>query len=475
MTDQLAVAGFLFAIVGPWAMGAVWLHWWLARSGRYNIYVLLGQGYVLGMLGVGALLHLWQRYLGFELEFWPIAAVIAGLTLLGLVAHWLRPATAPLQLHWEAIPRWHLALIGLLMVFLVWRYVTLLQVLLLQPTLSPEALAGWSLRASVWFYEGALVPIVSVSEWLTQASPIGHPLPEAVAAAPEAVSLIQLWVMLSIGSADHSFVFLPWICLPIAIGFAVFGHLRLARVKTLHAGIATYAVLSLPALNLHTAMEGFADVWLVAVFTLAVCASYQWRKTRHWTYGLLALGLAFGCALVQHSGVIFGYVIVVGLVLGAFQTRGLAKSVLVLVALSLALAPSLWFIWAGFPAQQLLPGISLLDLPATWVSSAPHAQSTFSFHFFSQFILRDGQWHLVWYTAVLIALLGVLRGYGGRLLQSEWVVLLASGTWAVVHAYAVSAHVGYPADDLLTKGMLVVAPTIVFCLGLFGTGLARRE
>lgn len=475
MSDQLAVAGLLFAIVGPWAMGAVWLHWWLAWSGKYNIYVILGYGYVLGMLGVGLLLRMWQTFFGFELHYWSLAGLVTALMLLGLALHWVRPPKAPLQLHWQAVPRWHLALIALLMSLLVWRYIGLLEVLLLQPAFSPAAEMGQALRAIVWFHNEALVPLNSAAQWWSQSSPVSHPVPLAATTAPEAVSLIHLWGMLSIGSSDHSFVYLPWICLPVALGFGVFGHLRLAQLRTLHAAIATYGLLGLPVLNHYSAMAGYSAVWLAAVFTLAVCASHLWRETRHWSYGLLALLLAFACALVQHSGIIFGYIVVVGMVLGAFHARGITQVALAAIALMLALTPVVWILWSGLPTGQVLPGIAIADLPVRWRAEGLGAASGVSGHAVLEYLARDRHWHLLWYAALLIALVGIVRGQGWRLLQAEWVVLIAAMIWAVVHGYGVAVHTGYPLIGQITPSLLVVAPSLVFCLGLFGAGLSRRE
>lgn len=447
MNDELAVAGVLFAIVGPWGLGAVWLHWCLAFSGRYNIYVVLGHGYLLGMLCVALLLRGWHCALGLELEFWPLAGIVFGLTLLGVLAHRLRPAKALLQQHWEAIPRWHLALIALLMGFIVIRHFALLQMLLLQPVFSAEVLSGAAVRAIVWFHAGSLMPFVDTSAWLLQEVAAAHPLPSSAVAAPEAVSLIHLWGMLGIGAADNSFVYLPWVAVPVAMGFAIFGHLRLARVKTLHAAIVTYALLSLPALNQHTALAGYADVWLAAVFTLGVCAAYQWRITRHWSYLVLALVLASACVWQKSVGVVMAYLLLIGVAVGALRARRALLLLACGVALVLSCVPAMRLVIAGAPTD-----LSFM-------------QALFS-------MLQDRQWHFLWLTAFLVVVVAVLRGQSGRILTAEWVMVAGGGAWALAHAGANAASAGFLDATILNAGLLVIAPSLLFCLGLLGAGLS---
>lgn len=470
MNDELAVAGLLFAVVGPWALGAVWLHWWLALSGRYNIYILLGHGYLLGMLAVAVTLRVWHAFAGTQLQFWPLAAVLVGLTILGVLVHWLRPPGTPLQVHWEPIPRWHLALIALLMSFIFFRHATLLQILLLQPVFSPDVLSGPALRATLWFHEGALLAFAAPAQWLSQSGAALHPLPVDAALAPQAIALIHLWGMLSIGSADHSFVFLPWIALPVALGLGVFGHLRLARVKTLHAAIATYAMLSLPAFNQHTAMAGYADVWLAVCFTLGACSAYQWRHTRHWAYGLLAVVLAVACAWVKHAGLVFGYLILVAVVLGAFRLNGIQRPVLWCCALLLACVPALWVLFADSPVGQLIPGVRFLDWPAGSEGIGVATSHDLSLSVLLERLFHAGQWHFLWFAALLVVGVGVLRGQGRRVLEAEWVLVLGGLAWGLAQVWVIATHSGALGEANLTASMLVIVPPLIFCLGLLGQG-----
>lgn len=459
VSDELAVAGLLFAIVGPWACGAVWLHWWLAWSGRLNVYVLLGHGYLLGMLLVGVVIRLWDTYSGLPLQFWPMAGIIVVLTTLGIALHWLRQANVPLQRHWEPLPRWHLAVIALVMIAIVVRHATLLQMLLLQPDFSVEAWSKWSMRPLGWFYSGALDASVAVSPAAAELSVNEH-----FAGAADTVPLIQLWGMLSIGAADHAFVFLPWMAVPVALGFAVFGHLRLAGAKTLQAAIACYALLSLPVLNEHTALAGYADIWLAAVFTLGICAVHQWRITRHWAYGSLALVLAFGCAMVKNAGVMLGYILLVALVVGAFRAAGWVRLVLLAVALVMIVVPVVTLAMAATGAIDPFTR-SLFDTPAVWFADSAPALARDLF----AALLHDRHWYLLWYAALMIVGVGVLRGRWRRLFQAQWLAVLGGFLWMIVHWKVVGNGSAAAGADAINAALLVAAPGMVFCLGLFGT------
>ena len=103
---------------------------------------------------------------------------------------------------------------------------------------------------------------------------------------------------------DHSFLFLPWILAVINLGLALYGHIRLNGSSVLTATLACYLLLSMPYLNVHTALAGYADIWLAAAFSLAIFALGEWHLNRSWSYGMLVLLMAFFCSQIKAPGLV---------------------------------------------------------------------------------------------------------------------------------------------------------------------------
>jgi hypothetical protein len=98
---------------------------------------------------------------------------------------------------------------------------------------------------------------------------------------------------------------LPWLGIAVALGLGFYGQARLWGVSPLVALIFVWLLLSLPMLNTHVALAGYADLWLAATFGLAVCAFLQWARTRDRWQGLLTLLLALACPWIKHEGLVW--------------------------------------------------------------------------------------------------------------------------------------------------------------------------
>lgn len=455
MNAESAVAGLLCSLLLPWFCGGLWAYWWLGRSGRYNLYSLAGQGFVLGIaLVIGLICG--ADALGMQLQFWPLASVLAGLSVLALVVQRLFPNPVLPQAHWEPIPRWHMVAVGLLMAAIVWRHVSLLEVLMLRPVFTPEAWSDGVLPAFVWFAQGSLTPFVEDREWLLAA---GEVYANNSAPAPRATSLVQLWSLLGTGGFDNSFIFLPWLLVPTALGLALFGHLRLAGVPTILACIASYSLLSLPVVNEYTVLHGYWEIWLTLSFSLGVFALHQWRLTGHWSWASWCLFLAALCPAFASSGVVFAALLCLGLCWAwAFRRLPLAP-----VALR-------WGVQMVLVAALVVPALWLFSHPHSIFMGSPLSVEALSIEqlgtaLYDGIFLQSG-WHLLWF--VLLGLLFLRRIPRGLLQwpEARWMVTLAALVWGLVQFRFTAAGSGDFAN--LSAALLPAVPPLVFCLFLSG-------
>lgn len=461
MQDTLSVTGLLIAHVLPWACGAVWVRWLLARTGRCNLPIVLGQGFFIGIFITTLVVRLWDAA-GITLNFPALASVVAALTLLGVLLQLKRPATAtgvvnpppaatmPLQF----------VLVGILIGLIAWRYSTLSQELLLRPLYAWDAWMNWAPKAIVWFHQGTLVDYVSPEAWLT-ADADDYTLGNRQAwNYPITVPLIQLWNMLGAGTWDHGGIYLSWLFAPLCLGLALFGHLRLAGVSLPLATVAVYLLLSMPYMNVHSVLAGYADIWVAGAFALGVCALHEWQHTRHWAFAVLWLALAALCTQLKVPGIFMALILVgVGLrawlsldpLLEAGLTLVLLLGMIVLVALGVSAdIPYIGQVSLSFEHMEL-GRIGLFE-PAFHPVGGVIAETFFELI----------NWHLLGYLVPAIVLYGLFRG---RLLHSPDAATLAA-ILAFVFILSVFFFTGYYIQALnyvtLNRALLYTVPAIIF-------------
>jgi len=464
MIEASAAPGLFVALFLPWLCGCIWVRWLLRRTKRCNAFIVLGQGYFAGMFLTTLVIRLWDLA-GSYLNFWGIAAVMACIAALRVLLLIVRTQPAGMQSANAAIPRWQIAVAMLLLALIAWRYLTLLQELLLRPLFAWDSWMNWVPKAIVWFHSGALVNFISPEAWLQYPGSGAYTLGNRQATFyPITVPLIQLWGMLAVGNWDHSTVYLPWLMAPLALGLALFGHLRLAGVPFLFAVIACYLLLSLPYLNVHSVLAGYADIWVASAFGLAVCALYEWRQTRHWAWGALLLVLALFCSELKEPGLVLAMILVVCGARVWFALKPTVELALLgLVGIVLALA-----LVIGIRVD--VPYLGQFGLQGGVMELGRLGQFELEFHDVSRPFLKSFyvmiNWNLLWYLLLPYALYRIFRGGLTRIPPDEVLAMLGAiafvGVIFVFSKYYVAA-LNYVT---LNRALLYPVPALIFCIFL---------
>ena len=294
----------------PWLAGVLWLRalWRNAPAGIWPM--ALGYGGVLGLLAVTLLLRV-QAAVGLPLNF---AGPITVLTLLALAGGWLawrrlwcdpdaNPDASFNGIHWSGQKLWRLALFVVLLLWLGWRLVDLAQEIWWQPLYPWDAWTTWTVRPRVWSEWHQLLPFVDPRRWLADTT--GSVYTIDAWTYPYTVPLLALWPTLAYGAWNETAANLPWLGVVLALGLGFYGQARLWGVVPLTALIFTWLLLSLPLLDTHVALAGYADLWLATVFGLAVIALFQWARDGDRRQGWLALLLALACPSIKLEGVVW--------------------------------------------------------------------------------------------------------------------------------------------------------------------------
>jgi hypothetical protein len=408
MTEPVSYLGLGTSIILPWILGFIWCLWLLRRSGRYNFAVVLGQGYLLGILATTLLLHLWGT-VGLPLHFWWLAGVLLALCACGVIALKLQePASGARQVK-PAIPLWQLVTGCILIGLILFRHAIILEEMALRPLFPWDAWMNWSPKSIVWFYQGEFTEFVSPRDWLTESQ---HSEAYTLGASgawryPVVIPLIQLWGMLGAGVAEYNLIYAPWIIVVIAMGSSLYGYLRLTGQSFLAAVTASYLLLSLPYLNIHTMLTGYADIWVTAAFGCGTLALQEWERHREHSQIIIALLIAALCTQMKVPGLIFGGFIALSftlLALNIFQR----KRIIVFSAITIV-----GILILAYGVDIPLEETGRLKLSLTGVTIPYIGSFNFSYHPVHEAVVNTLflmiNWHLLWYLFAGMILYSVLQ------------------------------------------------------------------
>jgi len=446
------VLALLLAVAIPWVFGLM-LARWLSGPGR-SVFLYLGQGYILGTFAVVWLIKAWDAG-GLTLHFWPLAWVLLVLTVLvvvGALRHKISDKPPPSHpADGEATPTtsWQQGILLLLCLAMGAHLLFVMQELLLRPTFPWDAWRGWEPKVIQFFANRSLD------------SPM-----ETIGNYGEVSTLAMLWMMLASETSHEPFLHLPWLLAYLALAAIVYGYLR-ERSSSLVAALGAYLVTSLPYLNSHVALAGYADIWLTLAFTVGVLGLSEFRRNHRYRQLVLALLMAAACLQAKRAGMGFGAVllalVVVEIGMRTPKTVGFAVALVIAVAVA-----ALGSTFLGYMDLQLpLPGshkllLSSEEFRVTGLIRFAFAPEWQTKPFFEATLLF-GNWHLVtylWLGAIAVVL--VLRKWPLLVLTEN---IGALGGLAVIALYFFLVSPESALDHTgLSRTLLYITPLAIVWL-----------
>ena len=389
MLDFLAL---MLGLALPWSLGIALLATVYRRADAPPASWLFGCGWFVGIflltLAIRAVsatgIRLSIASVGIPLLIATVLAVLVALRgNTGRLANAIR--TSLRALAGEGLEGWQRTVWRLIVVWLAIRFALLFAEVWWRPLYPWDAWTQWSTKARVWFELGALAPFVEVTEWLGRTAPNSYfdhgPF------YPGTVPLFQVWAALLIGRWDDALVNLPWWMTGVAFAFAFHGGLRQLGFAPMIALAGTAIAMSLPILNVHVALAGYADLPMAAYLTLGSLAALRSVDTRRPADIALAAILLVACVMVKNPGKVWLVVLLSGLVVATLPRRGLQIVGIAFAAAALAIT------------VLARTGVKLLGyqlLPKFMMPWGALFDAYFSY----------GNWHLLWYFALATAVLG---------------------------------------------------------------------
>jgi hypothetical protein len=432
----------------PWLLGIAVLaalDWPGGETRGYAAAMRAGFGYVVGMI----LLTLWMRALSAAgIGFGRMSIGLPLFAAVVLLSAWAtrnrrlsvadfrhaitalaRPSLEGWQrVAWIALVAWLIVHFALMAAEIAWR-----------PLYPWDAWVQWATKARVWYELGHMAPFVRAAQWLAGT---GGAYFDASPDYPATVPLMQVWTCVALGRWDDSAMNWPWLAILISLTFAMYGSLRAEGVAPLTSLFGAYFLATLPLVDVHVALAGYADLPMGAVYGLAAIAFYRWSVHRRKSDAMLALFLAIACPMIKNPGWIWALTIVPGVIVAFAPRRGLR---IVVTGFAVAVLGVL----AIARTQPTLLGYHLkLDFAPAW------AQLVKSYYLM-------GNWNLLWYAVIALMIFGWRRLSQPPLLPLSAVVAAGLIFLAIVFSFTTAAE--WIADlTTANRASMHLAPLLVF-------------
>jgi hypothetical protein len=432
----------------PLALGAAVVTLMIPR-GPGALPVIAGVGYLLGLVLMTLILRILSR-LGIPWNF-VTPAIIASLCAASLIAvnrkWWVTvPATA------TGTPSTAIRVLFWALALLLIGHIGLAAYeAIVRPLYPWDAAAQWATKARVWYDFQQMVPFVDDVTWLGST---GRVFTDAHPTYPSTVPLFETWSALGWGSWNDAVANISWPLSLAALAAAAYGQLQRLRFTPLSALAAAYAIASLPFVDVHAALAGYADLALAAFYALAVLALARWPYGR--TRGDVVLLVLCACTLPMLKAP--GWAWLATLIAGAIYTL-LPRRVSAMFVIGGAAIGGCLLFYAFVHGPVALLGYIIQRQDARVLDSLLDNLYVFA------------NWHLLWIVVPLLILADWRRLLSPSL--GALTVVMATGVafLAIVFFFSSTGDEGVEAYTTLNRALLHFVPALVIYAALVARDL----
>lgn len=292
------------ALILPWLTGILMLSSLSKLTGSNNTWQI-GYGFFTGYLLLYIIINASVNLTG-SLQAALVSVALVSILLIALLINCIH--TPWQQLNNPTNPsktyniREKCIIIVLLILIVVHLTFGFIETLLI-PLFPWDAFSTWAYAAKVWAHTGSIAGFVTPTQWLAQ--------PEASAYTsyannyPTFSSLMQLWAATSFGQWSETLINLPQFLCVVAIGLALFAECRNQGANLLASLATTYIFISIPLLNNHLALGGYADVWLAGFTGLGFVKLMTGLKSNNIAAIISGFILIAAGILIKNEGVVW--------------------------------------------------------------------------------------------------------------------------------------------------------------------------
>jgi len=433
--------GLILGFALSWAAGAAVLSPMLWRGASTRWTTLAGYGFAAGLLLTTLVMRAtFAAKLGLSFGVNAAGLVLVAMAGIGVTVLMQRrglPADTaqPSQVLPEGAA-WSRVLWYVLLAMAVARITTLTLEAWWRPLFPWDAWQIWGPKTKIWFETRDLNNLYGHFE-------NGY---------PPAINLIQVWANLGLGAWDDARMNIAWPLLLGALALAAYGQARQVGGSPLAAAIVAYLLASIPMLDTHAALAGYADLPLAVTFGLAAIAFFVWVVTDDWRQLVLALLFAAMAPLYKIPGIAWSLTLAPALLvalLGRMPGRRALRWVAAIVVAVLAAGAYLYAKQRNFSLNFYQAHVSV--------------NSSSSFVFDNYFVLDN--YHLVWYMA-LAALICWWRAAITMPLRPATTLIAAGAAFLVVSFFFTNSAEWWGDYGSINRATLHLVPALIFYLFL---------
>lgn len=368
---------------GVWAAVAGW------PRRAADRWCTLGGGWIVGAASCGILVRaLCSRNLATVPMRVGLCAAIVG-ALCWALAWWTRRTADVLRVPASAhgARRGDRIWIALLLALLAWRGWILFDDVLLHPTLPWDAWAVWLGKAKAWVLAGRIEPSVPYEAWIGR--PVAATRTGVAWLYPELIPWMAIWI----AGGTHwiePLIGLLWFGLGVAVLLLHYGQWRALGVRPLVACAGTYALGSIPLLDAHVALGGYADLWIAAVLSMGAHAWLRWSCLgERRQLGIVVIAIAL-LPLLKLEGAVWSIILGLACLFRALPPRLRARRFLIgagALLLVVVVCIALGLPWIGVARRYLDTG-RFFDLGQIGASAASLVAALWA----------QWNWNLLWFA-----------------------------------------------------------------------------
>ncbi|MGB9609200.1 MAG: hypothetical protein ACPL3E_02375 [Minisyncoccia bacterium] len=420
----------------------------------------LALGFGLGTLVITFIIFI-LSFFGFRFSQSNILILSAGLLIVSLViSYFFQPFRISLQIRNLPIRIFqnkskiisHIFLLILILI-IIFKIGYVFAEAYLRPIIQFDAVANWSLRARVFFFQERIPIHPQEPYWLGAGGHENYPLH---------LPLLELWASKILGQWHEPTLEMisPFYYLSLLIIFYfTLSHLIGKKL----AIIFTFFLATLPFLNYH-AFAAYADLPLSFYLTAAVILCFLGLKKNNGAYFSLAILFCFGAAWIKNEGLFLSLIILFCLTIYLLIKKQL-KSYLRLISLWL-----IFFIlllpWLIFMAYHHLgfSNIGARPSPASGPMVFGFYPRALSFIWAS--LLLESGWHILWLVLIL-TLISWPKSFFNKFNLFLGLNVFGSLFFYFALYLFTSANFEYlKMGMILNRNLLTVVPLVLFYLGL---------
>jgi len=248
---------------------------------------------------------------------------------------------------------------------------------------------GWIAKAKIWFYHGINEPLVARTQWLITESKFTSPIFQY----PDGLSLIYVFNAHYFGWNETLLNGIYPASL-IAFLLAYYGNIKQLLNSTKSACLAVVLLITIPFINTHIIIAGYADIWVA--FYLALCLLNIQHFLNRPSLKKLIQSIIFMSALPMFKLESWVWLL---LVVFSFVLTLLSKHRRRMMLLLMGFVFIVWYMLDGFEYHfsfgELVFKPNLIKVPAlgTFVLSFVNTSSAWL-----EALFYSNNWNLLWYS-----------------------------------------------------------------------------